>query len=100
MVVVFRNRLRADAPPKDYFELGERMYELASQMPGFIATKDFVAPDGERLTIIEFETAEQVAAWGAHAEHRAAQQSGRDVYYEEYSLQVCEQRRESRWQRP
>jgi heme-degrading monooxygenase HmoA len=32
-------------------------------------------------------------------EHRKAQQEGRDLYYAEYHLQVCEVIRESRFER-
>jgi heme-degrading monooxygenase HmoA len=97
-VVVFRNRMAPDAPAT-YAARSAEMYGYAQKMPGFRSIKAFTAEDGERLVLIEFETEAQVRAWGAHAEHRKAQQEGRDLYYSEYSLQVCEVARESRFQR-
>jgi heme-degrading monooxygenase HmoA len=98
MVVVFRNRLRPGVEA-EYEAHGGRIDELAQRMPGLVSTKDFTAADGERLTIVEFRSAEELEAWRTQTEHLAAQQRGRDHYYTEYSLQVCQQLRESRFRR-
>ena len=98
-VVVFRNRVR-EGLMEEYGARAEQIYELALKMPGLVSTKDFVAEDGERLTIIEFRSAEELEAWRVHTEHRAAQNEGRERFYDEYSLQVCDLVRESRWTRP
>lgn len=45
IVVVFRTRFKENVED-ELAPLGERMYELASTMPGFISYKDFVAEDG------------------------------------------------------
>jgi heme-degrading monooxygenase HmoA len=95
-VIVFRSRLRPDAQP-DYDRRGAEIYELGSNMPGFIAIKDFIAADGERVAIVEFDTAEHLAAWRDHTEHRVAQQQGRDRFYSEYSIQVCKVERSARF---
>jgi heme-degrading monooxygenase HmoA len=93
-VTVFRSRLRA-GDRSAYTETADRMEELAAAMPGYIGRKVFVAEDGERLSLVEFETLEHARAWGAHPEHRAAQRRGRDEFYDEYSVQTCEVERES-----
>ncbi len=46
--------------------------------PGFVEFKQFVADDGERVTLVTFDSAEHEAAWRDDVEHRAAQQEGRD----------------------
>jgi heme-degrading monooxygenase HmoA len=97
-VVVFRNRLR-EGVDAEYLAHAQRIYQLALTMPGLVSSKDFTADDGERLTIIEFCSQEELEAWRTQAEHLAAQQRGRDHYYTEYSLQVCEERRVSRFPR-
>ena len=61
-VVVFRNRLRPDVGP-EYGATGDAMYAIAEKMPGFLSSKDFVAEDGERLTLVEFDSAEHLAGW-------------------------------------
>ncbi len=98
MVVVFRNRLR-EGVDEAYGERAGQIYELALKMPGLVATKDFVAEDGERLAIIEFRSTEELEAWRVHSEHQVAQAQGREQFYSEYSLQICELVRESRFKR-
>ena len=73
------------------------MVALAKTMPGYIAHKGFFAEDGERVTIVEFEHEEGQRAWRMNAEHRAAQKKARDVYYSEYSVQVCEVLRQTKF---
>jgi heme-degrading monooxygenase HmoA len=97
-IIVFRNRLAADVP-ESYGPRAAEIFGYALKMPGFKSFKMFSADDGERLALIEFETEAQSRAWREHAEHRKAQQEGRDLYYAEYSLQICEVVRESRFER-
>ena len=98
IVTVFRSRLMPDVGD-DYVALADRMSELAVTMPGYLSSKDFVAEDGERVTVVEFESEEAQRAWRMHPEHRAAQRKGRETYYEEYRLQICEVKRESSFKR-
>jgi heme-degrading monooxygenase HmoA len=89
IVTVFRSRLMPEVGD-DYEAVANRMNELAATMPGYISHKGFVAEDGERVTVVEFESEEGMRAWRTHLEHIAAQRKGRQVYYSEYSIQVCE----------
>ena len=98
MLVVFRSRLRDDNA-QEFSALADELTPVAQSMPGFISYKVFVAEDGERCSLIEFETAEQLQAWRTLAEHAEAQQKGRERYYESYSLQIGEPQRESRFDR-
>jgi heme-degrading monooxygenase HmoA len=75
------------------------MLELAESMPGFISYKVYLSEDGERVSIIEFESAEHLRAWREHPEHREAQKIGRERFYESYTLHVAEPTRESRFER-
>jgi heme-degrading monooxygenase HmoA len=95
-VIIFRNRLR-DGVEAAYGEAAEGVYALASTMPGLVATKDFVAEDGERLSIIEFYSPEHLAAWRNHPDHQRAQADGRTRWYAEYSIQICDVVRSSRF---
>jgi heme-degrading monooxygenase HmoA len=88
ILIVFRCRLR-DGVSAEMERVGARMYELASQMPGFISYRDYVAADGEVVTAIEFESTETLAAWRDHPEHREAQRRGREEFFSEYRIQVC-----------
>ena len=88
VVIVFRSRVRAGTE-EGLMADGERMYQLASAMPGFVSYKDFVAEDGENATIVEFDTLEHRAAWRNHPEHKKVQEKGRAQYFSEYRIQVC-----------
>jgi heme-degrading monooxygenase HmoA len=90
IVVVFRARMKPGAADKELGEMGARMYALGSAMPGFISYRDYQSSDGESVTIVEFESHETLAAWRNHAEHKLAQEAGRNKYFSEYRITVCE----------
>jgi len=98
IVTVFRSRLMP-GQREEYIALVERMTELAAAMPGYISHKGFFAEDGERCTIVEFESEDAQRAWRMLPEHREAQKKAREIYYESYSLQVCEVKREAKFDR-
>ena len=98
IVTVFRSRLRPNVR-EDYLALAERMSELAKTMPGYISHKGFFADDGERVTVVEFESEDGMRAWRMNPEHRAAQKKARESYYAEYSVQICQVTRESKFKR-
>jgi len=98
IVTVFRSRLMPGVR-EDYIKLVERMTELAQATPGYISHKGFFAEDGERVTIVEFESEDGQRAWRMNPEHREAQKKARDIYYEAYSVQVCEVKREAKFDR-
>jgi heme-degrading monooxygenase HmoA len=97
---VFRSRVRTDLSSetlKRLAQLGARMYELATGMPGFVSYKDFSSADGESVTIVEFETMEDNLRWRNHPEHAAVQAFGRSEVFAEYNIQVCERVRAVRF---
>jgi heme-degrading monooxygenase HmoA len=98
MVTIFRSRLMPGVDDQ-YHPVADRMDALAAAVPGYISHKAFVAADGERLTVVEFDSEEEMETWRRHPEHRQAQQNGRDIYYSEYRLTTCEVRRETRFAR-
>jgi heme-degrading monooxygenase HmoA len=98
VICVFRSRLRPENSD-EFRDLGARMTALEESMPGFVSYKVYVSEDDERCSIIEFSSHEQLLAWRNHPEHRRAQELGRERYYEEYTLQVTESVRESRFER-
>jgi heme-degrading monooxygenase HmoA len=97
MVVVFRARRTAAGLGEEYQHWFTRMTELARDMPGCISHKGYVADDGERLTLFEWESANTLQAWATHPEHMAVKKLGRQNFYTEYHAQVCELVRESKF---
>ena len=88
IVTVFRSRLLPGVRD-EYLTLVDRMAALAASMPGYISHKGFFAEDGERVTVVEFESQETQRAWRMNPEHREAQRQARERFYSEFSIHVC-----------
>ena len=58
-------------------------------MPGFRSVKRYTAERRKSLTLVEFDTTEQLETWPKHAAHLKAQREGGDEFYSEYRLQMC-----------
>jgi heme-degrading monooxygenase HmoA len=97
VIAVFRSTLRPGIE-EEFIELGDRMLEIAEKMPGFTSYTAYKTPEGDRCSVIEFKTREPLEAWRDQPEHLAAQQQGRERYYEKNSLFVSEPERESHFQ--
>jgi len=94
IVTVFRSRVKPEAQ-QEYMQWASRMGAIAKQMPGYISHKGFVAEDGERVTIVEFESEEAQRAWSLHPEHLDAKKKGRKDFYIEYRVQICSVQRDT-----
>jgi antibiotic biosynthesis monooxygenase (ABM) superfamily enzyme len=58
-LTIFRNRLVDDPEATaEYERWADEMSALVVEQPGFLAKKTFVASDGERVTLAEFDSAE------------------------------------------
>lgn len=95
-LIVFRSRLR-EGVEAVFGKDADHIFELAKAMPGFVSSTDFTSEDGERLALVEFASAKDLAGWRDEPRHRSAQQRGRDHYYAQYSLQICDVVREARF---
>ena len=98
IIVVFRSRLTGEAGA-DYAETADAMLAKARSMPGFVEFKHFRAEDGERLSLIFWESAETLRAWAEDPEHLDAQRRGRARWYTTYAIDVAEVVRTSRFAR-
>jgi len=87
MVTVFRSRLREGAQVA-YDDVAADMSRLVRLMEGFIDEKIFFSEDGERVTIVRFRDAATQRAWAHHPDHLAAQQRGREEFYDWYDISV------------
>jgi heme-degrading monooxygenase HmoA len=96
IVTVFRSRLNPGAQD-EYGPMAKRMSELARAIPGYISHKGFVAEDGERVTIVEFESEEAMRAWRIDPEHAKAKKRGIESFFSDYKFQICNVIRERAW---
>lgn len=99
VLIVARSRIRAEHAQR-YYALVDRLGAIAQSMPGFISWKAYYAEDGERVSIHEWESPEQLRAWREHPDHLEAQALGRRDFYEEFTIDVCENPRTTRFVRP
>jgi heme-degrading monooxygenase HmoA len=94
ILTIFRSRLNQETRA-EYDGFVERTANLAEAQPGFKGHKLFVAEDGERVTLVEFESMEAQRAWSLSREHVQAKLAGRSRFYSEYKIQICTVARES-----
>lgn len=99
VMTVFRSRKRPESEAA-YVQTAELMEAAARAMPGFVDFKVFVAEDGERVSLITFDSPAAQQAWRDDPRHLRAQQEGRNDFYLEYSIQVGTCGYVSRWSRP
>ncbi len=76
-------------PPEGYAEVAAAMEELARKQPGFLGIESARNPDGSAITVSYWESLEAITAWKAQAEHRRAQDLGRERFYASYEVRVC-----------
>ena len=96
IVTVFRTRMNPGVQD-EYGPMAQRISELARNVPGYISHKGFVAEDGERVTIVEFESEEALERWRVDPDHRVAKRHGFESFFSEFKYQICSVVRERVW---
>jgi heme-degrading monooxygenase HmoA len=96
IVTVFRTRLNPGAQ-EEYGPMAKRMSELARTVPGYISHKGFTADDGERVTIVEFETEDALRQWQINPDHATAKKRGIQSFFSDYRYQICNVIRSKTW---
>ncbi len=89
IVTVFRSRL-VEGQRDAYVSYAPEIYDLAKASPGFLYAKTFTAADGERLTVVEFDSMENHRIWSENRKHLEAKKRGIAEFYQEYHIGVCE----------
>jgi len=75
-----------------YAETDELMCELVERQPGYLGRES--ARDQMGITVSYWATPEDARAWKNVAEHRLAQQNGRERWYDAYRVRVATVERE------
>jgi heme-degrading monooxygenase HmoA len=94
VIVIGDLKLRPDASLGEHDRLGEQMYKIVSELPGFLSVKSFKAADGEELTVFRFASEEALEAWRTHPEHVQTMKRGHAEFYASGFLQICKVVRE------
>jgi heme-degrading monooxygenase HmoA len=89
--VIFTS-VRTDDDTAGYDATAARMEELAAQQPGYLGIEG--ARDQLGITVSYWTTPAAALAWKRVAEHRLAQQLGRERWYRAYRVRVATVERE------
>jgi heme-degrading monooxygenase HmoA len=72
-----------------YGAMAERMEALAFTQTGFLGMESARGPDGFGITVSYWVSLDAIARWKSNAEHRQAQETGKDVWYSHYELRIA-----------
>ena len=86
--VIFTSR-RAPADDDGYARRAEAMRELAARQPGYLGVENARGADGLGITVSYWASEEAMRAWKHVAAHAAAQRSGRERWYADYTARVA-----------
>lgn len=92
LVAIFRTRVRPEFADEYQAEL-ERLWRIAAKQPGFLSTRKYYSDDGEALSVQEWESPEHLRAWRDHPEHAEARRRGREEFYQDFTIYICDQPR-------
>lgn len=75
-----------------YFELAAALREELERIDGFISVERFrsLADPDKYLSISFWRDEEAVRRWRGHAQHRAAQETGKAEIFEDFRIRVAE----------
>ena len=72
-----------------YSLVAERMVELARDQPGFLGVEGTRNSDGFGITVSYWTSEDAIRQWKKQAEHLVAQENGKRLWYEDYSLRIA-----------
>lgn len=78
-----------NAADNGYADMARRMVELAAEQPGFLGVESVRNAEGFGITVSYWASEEAIKAWRMNAEHRIAQERGREEWYAAYSLRIA-----------
>ncbi|MGY8869875.1 MAG: antibiotic biosynthesis monooxygenase family protein [Pseudomonadales bacterium] len=90
-VVIFRAKTRE--LDNEYFVVANKMREIAIEQFGCLEFTA-VTEGSNEIALSYWPNEESIRAWKSHAEHKVAQQLGRERWYESYIVQVAHISRE------
>ncbi len=90
IAVIFEVEMRAEHA-QEYFDLAARLRTELQKIDGFISVERFesLTTPGKYLSLSLWRDERAAAAWKTHAEHRAAQQRGKEEIFARYRIRVA-----------
>lgn len=82
-----------------YDEMDQRTYELVEKQEGYLGSESYSNEEGKCVTIIKFDSKENIRKWKDHSVHKVAQEKGRNLWYDHYNVKICKVEREYEFNR-
>jgi heme-degrading monooxygenase HmoA len=91
IAVIFEVEMKAGRA-QEYFDLATRLRTELQKLDGFISVERFesLTTPGKYLSLSLWRDERAAAAWRVHAEHRAAQQRGKEEIFARYRIRVAQ----------
>ncbi|MFT6923415.1 MAG: heme-degrading monooxygenase HmoA [Crocinitomicaceae bacterium] len=70
-----------------YYEMAERMVELASQQDGFLGVES--AQGNPEITVSYWENEDCILKWRSNLEHQEAQIQGKELWYDAFEIRIA-----------
>lgn len=86
--VIFSSQ-RKTHDPQGYGNMAEHMLALAAEQPGYLGVESVRDADGFGLTVSYWVSPEAMLHWKNVRAHQAAQQLGRERWYEDYVVRIA-----------
>lgn len=83
--VIFTSVKNDETP--GYNEMGEKMYHLAIDQPGFLGVES--VGEGQSITVSYWTDLESIKNWKSNSEHQIAQETGRKEWYKAYKTRIA-----------
>jgi len=88
VVVIFTNT-RTGVDDDAYFEMADRMEDLAERQDGYLGMENARSGDGLSITLSYWRDEEAARNWKRNADHLGAQKLGREKWYQRFILRVA-----------
>ena len=98
IVVIFLS-IRTQADDAGYGEAAAAMGSLAAVQPGYRGIESTRGADGLGITLSFWADEASALLWRDHPEHKAIRDAGRDRWYQNYEVIVCEAQRSYAWEK-
>jgi len=72
-----------------YGAMADAMFDLALRQPGCLGAESARSPDGFGITNAYFADETSILNWKANVSHQAAQNMGRERWYDHYELRIA-----------
>ena len=87
--VIFTSQ-RTDNDNEGYAKMADTIETLAKQQPGFLRVESARNHDGQGITVSYWQSLEAIQHWKDNTKHAVAQQLGKEKWYSQYHVEICQ----------